>query len=78
MNQFIESHKVFALEKPTAYVAHFTDGSSGTLYNVRHSGSFFTGLAQRGDGFVRCLFFDRFGVSLEHDSWLAKPLEVIP
>ena len=65
------------IEAPTAYVAHFTDGSSDTVRRVTNSGAFFTGLACRGDGKERVLFFDIFGVLEQADPWLAKPLEVI-
>jgi hypothetical protein len=68
---------IHSLTKPVAYVAHFTDGSSDTLVRVVDCGIFLTGLAMRGDGYYRTLFFDHHGVLHQPDPWIANPLEVI-
>lgn len=55
--------------------AHFTDGSTSPVTDVRWSPEFITGLAHRGDGKCRCVFFDRNG--LHRDPWIAR-LEPAP
>lgn len=54
------------------YIAHFRDGSTSPITDVRHSGAFLTGLAHRHDGYARCLFFDQHGRLHQPDAWVSR------
>lgn len=60
------------------YIAHFTDGSSSPVTDMRWSPEFMTGLAHRSDGKCRCVFFGRLnGAMLQDDPWILR-LEPAP
>jgi hypothetical protein len=59
--------------RPAGYVAHFADGSVSPVTDVRWSPEFMTGLAHRGDGKCRCVFFGQNdGAMLQEDAWVHR------